>query len=48
MTLVIVDQFTKMVHSEPVKMTIKAPGLAEVIIDVIMCHHGVPESIVMD
>ena len=34
--LVIVDQLTKMVHYELVKVTIDAPGLAEVIIDVIV------------
>ena len=34
--LVIVDQLTKMVHYEPVKITIDAPRLAEVIIDVIV------------
>ncbi len=37
-----------MVHYEPVKVTIDAPGLAEVIIDVVVCHHGVPESVVTD
>ena len=44
--LVIVDRLTKMVHYEPVKITIDAPGLAEVIIDVIVWHHGLPDSIV--
>ena len=34
--LVIVDRLTKMVHYEPVKVTIDAPGLAEVIIDVVV------------
>ncbi len=37
-----------MVHYEPVKITIDVPSLAEVIIDVILRHHGVPESIVTD
>ncbi len=46
--LVIVDRLTKMVHYEPVKVTIDAPGLAEVIIDVVVRHYGVPESIVTD
>ena len=46
--LVIVDQLTKMVHYEPVKVTIDAPGLAEVIIDVVVRHHGLPDSIVTD
>ncbi len=37
-----------MVYYEPVKVTIDAPGLAEVIIDVVVRHHGVPESIITD
>ena len=44
--LVIVDRLTKMVHYEPVKVTIDAPGLAEVIIDVVVRHHGLPDSII--
>ena len=46
--LVIVDRLTKMVHYEPVKVTIDTPGLAEVIIDVVVWHHGLPDSIVTD
>ena len=46
--LVIVDRLTKMVHYEPVKVTINAPGLAEVILDVVVRHHGLPDSIVSD
>ncbi len=46
--LVIVDRLTKMVLYVPVKVTIDEPGLAKVIIDVVVCHHGVPESIVTD
>ena len=46
--LVIIDRLTKMVYYELVKVTIDAPGLAEMIINVIVCHHGVPESIVTD
>ena len=45
---VIVDWLMKMVHYKPVKVTIDAPGLAEVIINVIVCYHGVPELIVTD
>ena len=37
-----------MVHYEPVKITIDAPGLAEVIINVVVRHHGLPDSIVTD
>ena len=46
--LVIVDRLTKMVHYEPVKVTIDAPGLAEVIIDVVVWHHGLSASIISD
>ena len=46
--LVIVDRLTKMVHYEPVKITIDAPSLAEVIIDVVVRPHGLPDSIVTD
>ena len=46
--LVIVDRLTKMVHYEPVKITIDAPGLAEVIIDIVVRHHGLPNSIMTD
>ncbi len=46
--LVIVDWLTKMVHYEPVKVTIDTPGLVEVIIVMVVCHHGVPESIMTD
>ena len=34
--LIIIDQLTKMVHYEPVMVTIDAPGLAEVILDVVV------------
>ena len=44
--LVIVDRLTKMVHYEPVKITIDAPGLAEVIIDMVVRHYGLLDSIV--
>ena len=46
--LVIVDWLTKMVHYKPVKVTIDASGLAEVILDVIVRHHDLPDSIVTD
>ncbi len=46
--LVIVNRLTKIVHYEPVKVIIDTPGLAEVIIDVVVRHHEVPESIVTD
>ena len=37
-----------MVHYEPIKVSIDAPGLAKVIIDVVVWHHGLPDSIVTD
>ncbi len=46
--LVIVDRLTKMVHYEPVKVTIDVPSLAEFIIDVVVRPHGLPNSIVSD
>ena len=46
--LVIVDRLTKMVHYQPVQVTIDAPKLAEVILDVVVWHHGLPDSIVSD
>ena len=46
--LVIVNQLTKMVHYEPVKVTIDALGLAEIILDMVIRHHGLPDSIVSD
>ena len=46
--LVIVDRLTKIVHYKPIKVTIDAPGLAEVILDVVVRHHGLPDSIVFD
>ena len=46
--LVIIDRLMKMIHYEPVKVTIDSPGLAEVILDVVVQHHGLPNSIVSD
>ena len=46
--LVIVDQLTKMVYYKPVKITLDTPGLAEVIIDVVVRPHGLPDLIVSD
>ena len=46
--LVFVDWLTRMVYYEPVKVTFNAPGLAKVIIDVVMRHHSFPDLIVTD
>ena len=44
--LVIVDHLTKIVYYKPVTVTINTPGLVEVILDVVVRHHGLPDSIV--
>ena len=46
--LVIIDQLTKMVHYKPVKVTIAASDLAEVIINIVMKHHRLLDSIVIN
>ena len=46
--LVIIDRLTKMVHYEPVKIIIDTPRLAKVILDVVVRHHGLPDSIISD
>ncbi len=46
--LVIVNQLTKMVHYEPVKITIDVFSLVEVILDVVVRHHSLLDSIVSD
>ena len=37
-----------MINYKLVKVTINVPGLAEVIIDVVVQHHGLPDLIVTD
>ena len=37
-----------MVHHKLVKITLDAPGLAKVIIDVVVFHHKLSDSIVTD
>ncbi len=37
-----------MIDYEPVKVIINAPALAEIIIEVVVQHHGLPNSIVSD
>ncbi len=46
--LVIVDWLMKMVNYEPVKVTIDILGLIEVILDVVVRHHGLFDIIVSD
>ena len=43
--LVIVNWLIKMVYYKPITVTIDAPGLAEVIINVVMRHHGLLDLI---
>ena len=46
--LVIIDRLTKMVYYKPVKIMIDGPDLAEVIIDIVVQHHGLLDSIITD
>ena len=46
--LVFVNRLTKMVHYVPVKIMIDISSLAKVIIEMVVYHHKVPESIVTD
>ncbi len=46
--LVIVNQLTKIVYYEPVKVTINVPGLVEVIITIVVCYYWILELIVID
>ncbi len=44
----IIVYLMKMVYYKPVKVTINTPGLAEVIINMVVQHHSIPKSIVTD
>ena len=44
--LVILDRLINMIHYEPVKVTIDAPKLVELIIDVVVCPHGLPNAFI--
>ena len=44
--LVIVDRLMKMIYYEPVKVTINALGLAEVIFNMVVQHYRLPNLIV--
>ena len=46
--LVIVNQLTKMVHYKPIKVTINAPRLAKVILNIVIWHYSLLDSIVTD
>ena len=46
--IVIVDQLTKIMYYKLDKVTIEAPELAEVILNVVVWHHDLSDSIVTD
>uniref|UniRef100_A0AAV1U9I1 Integrase catalytic domain-containing protein n=1 Tax=Peronospora matthiolae TaxID=2874970 RepID=A0AAV1U9I1_9STRA len=46
--LVFADRFSKMMHFAPVSAHITAETTAQIFIDLIFRHHGLPESIVSD
>ena len=46
--LVIVNRLTKIIHYKPVKVTINTPKLAKLIIDVVVQHYGLSDSIISD
>ncbi len=46
--LVIIDRLTKILYYKPVKVTMDILGLPEVIINMVVRHHRIPESIVTD
>ncbi|KAE9007845.1 hypothetical protein PR001_g16866 [Phytophthora rubi] len=46
--LVFVDRFSKMVHLAPVAVEVTADESAELFLDLVFRHHGLPESIVSD
>ena len=45
---VIVDRLTKFAHFIPVKSTYSVEDYARIFIDDIVCHHGIPLSIIQD
>ncbi|KAE8879729.1 hypothetical protein PF003_g36276 [Phytophthora fragariae] len=46
--LVFVDRFSKMVHLAPVAGKVTADESAELFLDLVFRHHGLPESIASD
>ena len=45
---VVVDRLTKMIHIRPTTTDVTAPTLAQLFIDTIFRHHGLPQAIVSD
>ena len=46
--LVIIDRLIKIMYYKPMKVTIDAPGFAEVIIDFVVWHYSLFNSIITD
>ena len=44
--LVIINRLIKMVHYKPIKVIINALGIIKIIINIVVRHHGLPNSIV--
>ncbi|GJT60682.1 ty3-gypsy retrotransposon protein [Tanacetum coccineum] len=45
---VVVDRFTKYAHFGPLPASFNAPRVADVFIDLVVKHHGIPKTIVSD
>ena len=45
---VVVDKLTKSAHFTPVNSTYSAKDYAKIIIDEVVCHHGISLSIILD
>ena len=45
---VVVDQLTKSAHFIPVKSSYSVEDYARIFLDEIVCHHGIPLSIILD
>ena len=45
---VVMDRLTKSAHFIPVKSTYSVEDYARIFIDEIMCHYGIPLSIILD
>ena len=46
--LVIIDRLLKIVYYKPVRVTINASSLVKIIINIVVKHHGLSDSIVID
>ena len=44
--LIIIDRLIKMIYYKLIKITIDTPGLAEIINDIVVQHHDLPNSII--